>query len=100
MSTPHEPYLTIPTNGSVRPCIANSFEAPVLPLKASPTPCLWRESLRNAAERVALCWVAHVVEAIFAFAILIAVLAAIFGALPDADLSGLFPQKSCCRGGE
>jgi hypothetical protein len=39
--------------------------------------------------------VAHVVEAIFAFAILIAVLAAIFGALPDADLSGLFLGLSC-----
>jgi len=44
--------------------------------------------------------VAHVVEAIFVFAMLIAVLAAIFGALPDADLSGLFPEKSCCHGAE
>lgn len=64
----------------------------------SPTPRPWQESLRNAAERAALWWVAHVVEAIFVFAMLIAVLPAIFGALPDADLSGLFPEKSCCRG--
>ena len=65
-----------------------------------PTPRSWQESLRNAAERAALWWVAHVVEAIFVFAMLIAVLAAIFGTLPDADLSGLFPEKSCCRGAE
>ena len=64
------------------------------------TPSQWQGYLRNGAERVALWWVAHVVDAIFAFAILIVVLTAIFGALPDADLSGLFPQKSCCRGGE
>jgi hypothetical protein len=44
--------------------------------------------------------VAHVVEAIFVFAMLIAVLAAIFSALPNADLSGLFPEKSFCRGAE
>jgi len=66
----------------------------------SPTPRPWQDKLRYAAERAALWWVAHVVEAILAFAILIAVLAAIFGALPDADLSGLFPEKSCCRGAE
>ena len=60
----------------------------------------WQERFRNAAERAALWWVAHVVEAIFAFAMLIAVLAALFGALPDADLSRLFPEKSCCRGAE
>jgi len=66
----------------------------------SPTPRPWQESLRGAAQRAALWWVAHVVEAILAFAILIAVLAAIFGALPDADLSGLFPEKSFCRGAE
>ena len=66
----------------------------------SPTPRPWQENLRNAAERAALWWVAHVVEAIFVFAMLIAVLAAIFGTLPDADLSGLFPEKSCCRGAE
>jgi hypothetical protein len=61
----------------------------------SPTPRPWQDKLRYAAERAALWWVAHVVEAILAFAILIAVLAAIFGALPDADLSGLFPGLSC-----
>ena len=61
----------------------------------SPTPRPWQESLRNAAERAALWWVAHVVEAIFAFAMLIAVLAALCGALPDADLSRLFPGLSC-----
>ena len=61
----------------------------------SPTPRPWQESLRNAAERAALWWVAHVVEAIFVCAKLIAVLPAIFGALPDADLSGLFPGLSC-----
>ena len=66
----------------------------------SPTPRPWQDKLRCAAERAALWWVAHVVEAILAFAILIAVLAAIFGALPDGDLSGLFPEKSCCRGAE
>ena len=55
----------------------------------------WQGYRRNAAERAALWWVAHVVEAIFVFAMLIAVLAAIFGALPDADLSGLFPGLSC-----
>ena len=61
----------------------------------SPSPRPWQECLRNAAERAALWWVAHVVEAIFVCAMLIAVLAAIFGALPDADLSGLFPGLSC-----
>ena len=61
----------------------------------NPTPRPWQESLRNAAERAALWWVAHVVEAIFVCAMLIAVLAALFGALPDADLSGLFPGLSC-----
>jgi hypothetical protein len=61
----------------------------------SPTPRPWQESLRNAAERAALWWVPHVVEAIFVCAMLIAVLAALFGALPDADLSGLFPGLSC-----
>ncbi|MCA3312016.1 MAG: hypothetical protein ING24_19400 [Roseomonas sp.] len=66
----------------------------------SPTPRPWQDKLRCGAERAALWWVAHVVEAIFVFAMLIAVLAAIFGALPDADLSGLFPEKSCCRGAE
>ena len=66
----------------------------------SPTPRPWQDKLRYAAERAALWWVAHVVEAIFVFAMLIAVLAALFGALPDADLSGLFPEKSCCRGAE
>jgi hypothetical protein len=60
----------------------------------------WQGYLRCAAERAALWWVAHVVEAIFVFAMLIAVLAAIFGALPNADLSGLFLEKSCCRGAE
>jgi hypothetical protein len=60
----------------------------------------WQGYRRCSAERAALWWVAHVVEAILAFAILIAVLAAIFGALPDADLSGLFPEKSFCRGAE
>ena len=64
----------------------------------SPTPRPWQDKLRYAAERAALWWVAHVVEAIFVFAMLIAVLPAIFGALPDADLSGLFPENSCCRG--
>lgn len=58
----------------------------------------WQERFRNAAERAALWWVAHVTEAIFVVAILIALLAAIFGALPYTDLSGLFPEKSCCRG--
>ena len=53
----------------------------------SPTPRPWQESLLGAAQRAALWWVMHVVEAIF-------------GALPDADLSGLFPEKSCCRGAE
>jgi len=66
----------------------------------SPTSRAWQDKLHCAAEHAALWWVAHVVEAIFVFAMLIAVLAAIFGALPDADLSGLFPEKSCCRGAE
>ena len=61
----------------------------------SPTPRPWQDRLRCTAERAALWWVAHVVEAIFAFAMLIAVLAALFGALPDADLSRLFPGLSC-----
>jgi hypothetical protein len=61
----------------------------------SPTPRPWQDKLRCTAERAALWWVAHVVEAIIVFAMLIAVLAAIFGALPDADLSGLFPGLSC-----
>jgi hypothetical protein len=61
----------------------------------SPTPRPWQDKLRCAAERAALWWVAHVVEAIFVCAMLIAVLAALFGALPDADLSGLFPGLSC-----
>ena len=60
----------------------------------------WQGYLRNAAERAALWGVAHVVEAIFVFAMLIAALAAMFGALPDADLSGLFPENSCCRRAE
>ncbi len=66
----------------------------------SRTPRPWQDRLRCTAERAALWWVAHVVEAIFVFAMLIAVLAAIFGALPDADLSGLFSEKFCCRGAE
>jgi hypothetical protein len=66
----------------------------------SPTPRPWRQRLPDTADRAALWGAAHVVEAIFIFAMLVAVLAAIFGALPNADLSGLLPEKSCCRGGE
>ena len=58
----------------------------------------WQERLRSAAERAALWWVAHVAEALLVLALVLAVVAAWLGVLPDADLSGLFPEKSCCRG--
>lgn len=58
----------------------------------------WPERLRTAAERAALWWVAHVAEALLVLALVLAVVAAWLGLLPDTDLSGLFSEKSCCRG--
>ena len=58
----------------------------------------WQHYLRDAAERAALWGVAHVAEALLVLALVLAVVAAWLGVLPDADLSGLFPEKSCCRG--
>lgn len=60
----------------------------------------WQHHLRDAAERAALWWVAHVAGALLVLALVLAVVAAWLGVLPDADLSRLFPEKSCCRGDE
>ena len=48
------------------------------------------EALKQAAERAALWWVAHVAEALLIAGILLILLGMALGLLPDTEFSGLF----------
>ncbi|MCA3279829.1 MAG: hypothetical protein ING10_11215 [Roseomonas sp.] len=50
----------------------------------------FQENLKQAAERAALWWVAHVAEALLIAGILLILLGMALGLLPDTEFSGLF----------
>lgn len=54
------------------------------------TPSQWQGYFRNGAERVALWWVAHGVEVFLISALLLAMLAAFLGVMPEADWQQIF----------
>jgi hypothetical protein len=68
-----------PANQGERPVSAAPVQKPSL-----------QEALKQAAERAALWWVAHVAEALLIAGILLILLGMALGLLPDTEFSGLF----------